>query len=357
MKLRLHPITERKLKRFRSIKRGYLSLVVLVTFIAMTLFAELFISNRALIVKHEGQYYFPTYGDMIPGRTFGVPGATGDGEANYKKLQAQWENENSENFVIMPIVPYSPYEIDSSFVDLDIGQGACRPPSIQSRHFLGTDTFGRDVLARIIYGFRMTIWFSIGVVTAEYAIGIAIGCAMGYIGGWFDSILQRICEIISSTPTLFLILIISAMIRPNIFILAAIFVLLGWIGMSYLMRMLTYKEKAADYVMAVRSLGASHSRIIFRHILPNTTSVLVARLPFALIGGISLLTSLDFIGFGLPAPTPSWGELLSQGRANLQYPWIMFSIVTTIAIALILTTFVGEAVREATDPKAHTVYE
>lgn len=357
-KFKLHPITERKLKRFRSIKRGYYSLIILSAMIILTLLAELMINNRALVVKYEGEYFFPTYGEAILGKTFGFEGFGADSETDYKALKEKFEKEKSGNFVIMPLVPYDPYEIDSRFVDSTTSTGAAQPPSFSSGHVLGTDAYGRDLLARITYGFRMTIWFSLGVVIAEYLIGIFIGCSMGYIGGWFDSIAQRLCEILSTTPFLFVVIIIAALMRPNIFLLAGIFVFFGWIGMSYLMRMLTYKEKAADYVMAVRSLGASHSRTIFRHILPNTTSVLVSRLPFSLISGITALTALDFIGFGLPAPTPSWGELLAQGKANMvEFPWILASIVVTLAVALILTTFVGEAVREATDPKAHSVYE
>ena len=191
----------------------------------------------------------------------------------------------------------------------------------------------------------------------NYTIGITIGCTMGYFGGKFDLIFQRIIEIWDNVPFLYVIIIIASIVIPSFMILLLIMAFFGWIGITWVMRTMTYKEKNREYVMAIRSLGASHARIIFRHIIPNTISVIVTYAPFAISGGIVSLTSLDYLGFGLPAPTPSWGELLSQGWRNMEAWWIVSSVVAALVITLMTVTFIGEAIREAFDPRLHTSYE
>ena len=180
---------------------------------------------------------------------------------------------------------------------------------------------------------------------------------MGYFGGWFDILLQRIIEIWSTVPFLYVVIIISSIVVPNFWWLISIMVIFGWMGMTWTIRTVTYKEKSRDYVLAARALGASDLRIIFRHILPNTVSIMVTYIPFSISGGIVALTSLDYLGFGLPPPTPSWGELLQQAWANFSAWWLGFSVITAMVVTLVAVTFVGEAVREAFDPKMHTVYE
>lgn len=347
--MNINPLTLRKINRFRSIRRGYFSLIFLVFIITLSIFSELFISQRALVVYYEGDLYFPTYGEILPGETFGLDYQY---ETNYRDLELQFKQEESSNFVLLPLVPYGPYEIE-------IRENDYPPfaPSIQSKHYLGTDTVGRDIVARLFYGFRICILFSLLLLVINFSVGITIGCMMGYIGGKFDLIFQRIIEIWSSVPFLYIIMIISSIIVPNLPILVLIYVAFGWMGLTWYMRTSTYKEKARDYVMAARALGASNRRIIFKHILPNSVSLIVTFIPFSVAGGISGLTALDYLGFGLPAPTPSWGELLQQGTTNLQATWIISSIVTALVVVMVCITFVGEAIREAFDPKQHSTYE
>ena len=344
-----NPQTLRKLKRFRSIKRGFFSFIIILSLIAVSLFAELFVNNRALMVRYQGRLYFPTYGEMIPATHFGLKQ---DYETNYRELKQRFKDGNAGNWLLMPPVPFNPYEND-----LKENEFPPLPPSFREKHFLGTDSAGRDVLARLVYGFRMAIFFSILLMVVNYILGISIGCAMGYFGGKFDLFFQRIIEIWSNMPFLYVIIIISSILAPNLFLLILIMALFGWMGITWTMRTVTYKEKARDYVLAARALGASNRRIIFKHIIPNTIAIIVTFAPFSVIGGITALTGLDFLGFGLRPPAPSWGELLQQGLANLDAWWIGGSVIFAMFITLLTVTFVGEAVREAFDPKLHTTFE
>jgi microcin C transport system permease protein len=343
----MNPATLKKIKRFRSIKRGFWSFVILLIMIFVSFFAEVFINSRAIMVYYNGKLYFPTYTQMIPGSVFGLGY---EYETNYRDLKTKFEN--TSNFVVMPPVPYNPYENDLKF-----NSYPPFPPSFKEKHFLGTDNVGRDIFARLVYGFRTAIIFSFVLLLLNYTIGITIGCSMGYFGGKFDLIFQRIIEIWSNVPFLYVIIIIASIVIPSFMILLLIMAFFGWIGITWVMRTMTYKEKEKEYVLAMRTLGASHARIIFKHIIPNTISVIVTYAPFAISGGIVSLTSLDYLGFGLPAPTPSWGELLSQGWQNMEAWWIVSSVVAALVITLMTVTFIGEGIREAFDPKLHTVYE
>jgi microcin C transport system permease protein len=347
--MKINPLTIKKIKRFKSIKRGYYSFIIFTVMIFVSLSAELLVNNRALIVHYEGQFYFPTYGDLIPGKKLGLDY---DYETNYRQLAEQYAIENSGDWVLMPIVPYNAFENDlreDAFPPF--------PPSVKEKHYLGTDAVGRDVVARLVYGFRIAIFFSLGLLLANYTIGVSIGSAMGFFGGRFDLFFQRIIEIWSNVPFLYVIIIISSIMVPNFFMLILIMAFFGWIGITWTMRTVTYKERAREYVLAARALGASNVRIIFKHIIPNTIAIIVTFAPFAVSGGIVALTSLDYLGFGLPPPTPSWGELLQQGWTNLDAWWISGSVIAAMTLTLITVTFIGEAVREAFDPKLHTIYE
>lgn len=347
--MKLNPLTLKKIRRFRSIKRGYYSFIVITVMILISVFAEVLVNKRALIVHYQGKYYFPTYAPMTPGTTFGLDYAY---ETDYRELKRRFRDEGEGDWVLMPIVPYDAYENDLREDDYPPF-----PPSIKERHYLGTDTVGRDVFARLVYGFRIAILFSLLLLLANYTIGISIGSAMGFWGGKFDLIFQRIIEIWSNIPVLYVIIIISSIVVPNLFMLILIMAFFGWIGMTWTMRTVTYKERAREYVLAARALGASNLRIIFKHIIPNTIAIIVTFAPFSVSAGIVALTSLDYLGFGLPPPTPSWGELLQQGWANLDAWWMVGSVVAAMIVTLITVTFVGEAVREAFDPKLHTTYE
>jgi microcin C transport system permease protein len=348
--LRLNPLTVRKLRRFRSIRRGYVSLIVLVAMILLSAVAELFVNSRALAVQYEGRWYFPTYGAFVPGDEFGLGYAY---EADYRELRERFLAEGSGNRVVLPLIPYSPVEnayAGEFFMP--------RPPDAARRHYLGTDTQNRDVLARLIYGFRYAMLFAFGFLGGVYLLGIVLGCLMGYFGGAFDLLVQRLIEVWSNINFLYVVIIITSIVRPTLGLLLVITVAFSWTSMTYYMRTSTYKEKARDYVAAAQVLGAGPGRIIFRHILPNTLSTVVTFIPFTVAGAISALTALDFLGFGLPPPTPSWGEMLRQGTQTLKVaPWIVSSAFAAMVLVLVLVTFVGEAVREASDPKRFTVYE
>ena len=344
-----NPLTIKKIRRFRSIKRGYYSFILLALVILFSFFAEIFVSNRAIVVKYEGQYFFPTYGNMLPGTTFGLDYAY---ETNYRDLALRFEAGEKGNWVILPPVPWNALEND-----LRQGDYPPFPPEPSRKHYLGTDTVGRDILARLIYGFRIAIIFSMLLLVANYTIGISIGCAMGYLGGKFDLFFQRIIEIWSNIPFLYVVIILSSVMVPNFYMLIGILAFFGWMGITWTMRTVTYKEKEREYVLAARALGASNARIIFRHIVPNTLAIIVTYAPFAISGGIVALTSLDYLGFGLPPPTPSWGELLQQGWANMSAWWIVASVIGAMTLTLLAVTFIGEAIREAFDPKLHATYE
>ncbi|WP_439100396.1 ABC transporter permease [Congregibacter sp.] len=353
--LNINPQTLKKLRRFRHIRRGYYSFLLLAGLMVLLAFGELLINSRALLVNYEGELYFPVYTAFHPGTDFGLDY---DYEVNYRELKETFAEDGSGNWLLMPLVPYNAYENHAP-------GGIFKPlaPNAQQQHYLGTDTTSRDILARLFYGTRIALIFSIGFMLSVYLIGIAIGCSMGYFGGVFDLLFQRVIEIWSNVPFLYMVIIIFSVIPAafsvptRIAILLAVMVLFSWTGMTYYMRTETYKEKARDYVAAARVIGASNSRIIFRHILPNVLSTLVTFMPFTIVGAVSAITALDFLGFGLPPPTPSLGELLKQGTANLRTaPWIVISAFGTLVALLTLVTFVGEAVRESFDPKTYSIY-
>jgi microcin C transport system permease protein len=353
---RLNPQTVKKLQRFRHIKRGYYSFLALCGLLVLLALGELLVNGRALIVSYQGELYFPTYTQFHPGTDFGLDYSY---EANYRDLKRHFQAQVGENWVLMPLIPYNPYENHAP-------GGIFRPlpPSAELQHYLGTDTTSRDILARLFYGTRIALLFSIAFMVCVYLIGISIGCAMGFFGGVFDLVFQRLIEIWSNIPFLYMVIIVfsvipgSVSLSSRISILLVVMVLFSWTGMTYYMRTETYKEKSRDYVAAARIIGASNSRIIFRHIMPNILSTLVTFMPFTIVGAISAITALDFLGFGLPAPTPSLGELLKQGTANLRTaPWIVISAFGTLVALLTLVTFIGEAVRESFDPKTFSTYQ
>ena len=221
-------------------------------------------------------------------------------------------------------------------------------------HLLGTDDRGRDVFARMVYGFRISMAFALIVTFFSYIIGISIGALLGYYGGKFDIIVQRIVEVWSAMPFLYTVMIVAAIVVPNFGMLAGILVAFGWMGMTYYIRAEFLREKSKDYVAAARAIGCTDSTIIFKHILPNALTPVISFAPFAIVANISSLVSLDFLGFGLPAPTASWGELLGQGLANLEKPWLILSPIIAFFVTLLLVSFIGEAIREAFDPKQYS---
>ncbi len=231
-------------------------------------------------------------------------------------------------------------------------------PSLKDRHFMGTDTGGNDILAQLFGGWQILLQANVIYLSVTYAIGVSLGCAMGYFGGRFDMLVQRGIEVLSNLPFLYVVIIIASVIkRPPMPVLVGVLCIFSWIGMTYYLRTATYREKARDYVAAARLMGAGTGRIIFRHILPNTIAIVVTLLPFSVTGLIGSLTALDYLGFGLPIEYPSWGRLLAEGADNLSSPWIVSGGFFGTVVILVLVTFVGEAVREAFDPKKFTTYK
>ena len=337
-------ILQKRWQKFKSLKRGYYSLIILSSLYILSFLLPVLINNKAIIVKYNDNYYFPILTGYIPGKTFGqdVPG-----EAKYRPLKKRFDDSESNNWLILPLYPYSPYEDITSD-----GNKMYEPPS--SKHWLGTDNTGRDVFSRLCYAFNISISFALILTVLNYLFGILIGGCMGYYGGKFDLFFQRIIEIWSSLPMLFVIIIISSIIKPSFFLLIGIYTLVNWISMTYLMRAEFYREKSKDYVAAALSMGQSDFKVMFKHILPNSLVPIITYFPFSVVAGISALVGLDYLGFGLAPPTPSWGQILDVGLQNISKWWMVFSPVAAQFLTLLSIVFIGEGVREAFDPKVYS---
>ena len=379
-------ILQKRINRFKSIKRGYYSLIILISLYVLSICAPIIFNSKAIMVKYNDDYYFPLFNSIFNNKNieakdlgqFEIKGKKKYGQPHYRLLKKQYQKENNGNWVIMPLYPYDPYEEvisekDEEFTDMN-GNGVWDPSEDfidengngiadkykytnfpNSQHLLGTDNQGRDVLSRLIYGFNISITFAIVCCFLSYIIGIIIGGTLGYFGGKVDLFGLRIIEIYGSIPFLFMLMILATFIKPNVYILASMYVFLtGWIGITWYVRGEFLREKSKDYVSAAVSMGQSHWNVMFRHILPNSLTPVITFAPFAIIGYISALVSLDYLGFGLQPPTPSWGELMAQGRNNLQYWHLIISPLFSIGATLFLITFIGEAIREAFDPKVHS---
>jgi microcin C transport system permease protein len=333
-------IFRKRLRKFRSLRRGYFSFLFLLVMYLISFFCPFLMNNKALIVNYDGKTYFPVF-KYYAGREFGQDIY---GEADYRKLKLSFEEEGGDNWVLMPPYPYSPYEHL-----LDLPGEPPHPPS--KAHWFGTDTSGRDVFVRLAYGFTISISFALVVVVFCYTIGISIGAMLGYFGGKFDIIMQRFVEIWMAMPFLYTIMIVSSIVQPNFLLLAFVLTLFGWMGMTFYIRGEFYREKAKDYVSAAISMGANDFAVIFKHILPNALTPVISFAPFAVVGYIGALVALDYLGFGLPPPTPSWGQMVQQGMQNIFDWWLVFFPLGALFITLLLVVFIGEAVREAFDPK------
>lgn len=333
-------IFQKRLRRFKSMKRGYYSFLIIITLYIISFFFPLIINNKALVVRYEGSLYFPVI-NYYSGAFFNqdVPG-----EANYRQLKIEFK-EQKGNWVIMPLYPYGPYESL-------MGELPGEPPhSPRASNWFGTDASGRDVFARMAYGFNISLSFALLLTFINYSIGIIIGGLLGYYGGVFDIIAQRFIEIWSALPFLYTVIIITSIVRPSFFLLVILMSMVGWVGMTYYLRGEFYREKAKDYVSAAVSMGATDREIMFKHILPNALTPVIALFPFTIVANIGALVGLDFLGFGLAPPTPSWGEMFNTGLENIFDWWLIASPLAALFFTLLLVVFVGEAVREAFDPK------
>lgn len=449
-----NPVTVRRIRRFKEIKRGYYSLIILLGLSGLAALDQVIVGKEALAVRYNGNWTFPAFtAKPFKGSDFGIDGEMADAPVNYRmlKISLKKEKSKSDGRVIMPLIPFGAtddtlkprsralvlreglyYESGSKkpyfglaarYYDLEKGQFHMRftlrngrfsgavdgwdsedesvysaeyakgekitekerytgegkvedflamesgelravkyppaPPIWESRNYLGTTSQGYDVLAYLYGGLQVNFKAALIFLPIVYTIGIVLGMLMGYLGGWFDLVVDRIIEIFSNMPFLFVVIIFSSMV-PEQFkglpVILTILIIFGWMGITALMRTAAYRDKERDYIAAARVLGASTPRIIFRHLLPNTVAIIVTLVPFTMSALISSLTALDYLGFGLPPQYATWGRLLADGLSNLSAPWLVSSTFIALVGMLILITFIGEAIREAFDPKKYSYY-
>ncbi|MBW2066710.1 MAG: ABC transporter permease [Deltaproteobacteria bacterium] len=336
---RISPLTRRRLMNFRANSRGYWSLWIFLTLFVMSLFAEFIANDKPLLLRYDGKFYFPVLFEY-PETTFGGFLPT---EADYRDPEVA-ELIEKKGWMIWPPIPYS-YDT----INYDLKVPAPAPPSADN--WLGTDDQGRDVVARLIYGFRISVLFGLILTVISSLVGIAAGAVQGYFGGWIDLLFQRFIEIWSGLPILYLLIILASVVEPNFWWLLGLMLLFSWMSLVGVVRAEFLRVRNFDYVRAARALGVSDAMIMFRHILPNAMVATLTFLPFILNGSITTLTALDFLGFGLPPGSPSLGELLNQGKNNLQAPWLGITAFMVLAVMLSLLIFIGEAVRDAFDPR------
>ena len=447
-----NPVTMRRIRRFKEIKRGYYSLIILIALGGLAALDQIIVGKDALAVRYKGEWYYPAFSTKTyNGSDFGVEGELADAPVNYRKLKLAFKASGDEprGRVIMPLIrfgatddtlpprsralvqrqgiyyesgsnkPY--YGLAARYYDVEDSKAHLRytlrkgifsgavdgwntdeervygaeyykgekiktrftgegeeedflnlesselramkyhpaPPIWEERNFLGTTSQGYDVLAYLYGGLQVNFKAALIFLPIVYAIGITLGMLMGYLGGLFDLIFDRLIEVFSNIPFLFVVIIFSSMV-PEKFrglpIILSILIVFGWMGITSLMRTAAYRDKERDYIAAARVLGAGTPRIIFRHLLPNTVAIIVTLVPFTVSSLVSSLTALDYLGFGLPAKYATWGRLLSDGLSNLSAPWLVSSAFFVLVALLILITFIGEAIREAFDPKKYTYY-
>ena len=443
------PMSLRKFQRFKSIRRGHVSLMILIGLILIAMLDQVIVGKRALAVYYDGELHFPAFKQ---GQYSGVDfGGDQKSEADYRQLNQSWEASGSDNWALMPLVPWDPVLDSQDLVKVSLekaedGQyyqegkdqpysgnaytyyledenrkhmvykfrngvqkGRCEgyaingdralkeewlnaervsreffggmdaatfdaaqvtpitvvlypalAPSLKTSHYLGTDTKGWDIAATIFGGFQVVLKAAMLYLIVSYSVGLSVGCMMGYFGGKFDMISQRFIEVLANIPFLYVVMIINNRLEPDqrtIGVIVGVMCIFSWIGMTFYMRTATYREKSRDYVAASKLLGASTPRMIFCHIIPNSISTIVTLIPFSFAAVTASLTALDFIGFGLPEKYPSWGRTLGNGVENLDAPWIVISVFACMVTILLLVTFVGEAIREAFDPKKFTYYK
>ena len=360
--MNLSPINQRRLANFRANKRGWWSFWIFLVLFILTLGAEFIANDRPIIVSYKGELMVPALVDY-PESKFGGFFAT----TNFRDPFIAEEIE-ANGWMIWPPVRFSYHTVDTNIAFsgtnppswMLTGEQICQryplgtedPNCVSGNyHYLGTDDRGRDVLARLIYGFRISILFGFALTIASSIIGVGAGAVQGYYGGWLDLVAQRLIEIWTSVPSLYLLLIISSVIAPSFWVLLGILLLFSWVSLVGIVRAEFLRARNFEYVNAARALGVSNRTIMWRHLLPNAMVATLTFMPFILSGSVATLTSLDFLGFGLPPGSPSLGELLAQGKNNLQAPWLGLTGFFTIAIIMTLLVFIGEAVRDAFDPR------
>ena len=337
--LKISPLTRRRLMNFHANRRGFWSLWIFLGLFTITLFAEFVANDKPLLVRYDSTFYFPIFYEY-PETVFGGFLPT---EADYRDPEVA-ELIREKGWMVFPIVPYS-YDT----INYNLPVPAPAPPSRDN--WLGTDDQGRDVVARLIYGFRISVLFGLILTLLSSIVGVMAGAVQGYFGGWVDLLFQRFIEVWQGLPILYLLIILASVVEPNFWWLLGLMLLFSWMALVGVVRAEFLRVRNFDYVRAAKALGVSDTMIMFRHILPNAMVAALTFLPFILNGSITTLTALDFLGFGLPPGSPSLGELLNQGKANLQAPWLGITTFMVLAVMLSLLIFIGEAVRDAFDPR------
>jgi microcin C transport system permease protein len=365
--IRISPLNKRRWQNFKANRRGYWSLWIFLVLFVISLFAEFVANDKPIFIDVNGHYYFPVF-VTYPDTTFGKPGDPNlfGTAADYRDPYLVGLLKKADATVIWPPIhfsyntqvshPPSPFPSKPTWLltkqdcEFAAKHGFAKCGQLEY-NWLGTDDGGRDVMARLIYGFRISVLFGLCLTIVSSIIGVAAGAVQGYFGGWTDLLFQRFIEIWNSIPSLYLLLIISSVLVPGFFVLLGILLLFSWVSLVGLVRAEFLRGRNFEYIMAARGLGVSNATIIFRHLLPNAMVATLTFLPFILSSSVMTLTALDFLGFGLPPGSPSLGELLSQGKANIQAPWLGLTGFFALAIMLSLLIFIGEAVRDAFDPR------
>nr|WP_181701724.1 ABC transporter permease [Chthonobacter albigriseus] len=361
-RFQLSPINRRRLDNFKANRRGVWSFWIFLALFVLSLFAEVIANDKPLLVSYKGETLYPVLVDYPEEKFGGFLAIT-----NFRDPFIQ-DEINANGWMVWPPIRYS-----YSTVNTEMPRPAPSPPwwmmereelcsrypmgvddpncTLGNFNWIGTDDQGRDVVARLIYGFRISVLFGMILAVISSVVGVAAGAVQGYFGGWVDLVFQRFIEIWTSIPTLYLLLILAAVMTPSFFILLGIMLLFSWVALVGVVRAEFLRARNFEYVRAAKALGVSNGTIMWRHMLPNAMVATLTFLPFILNGSITTLTSLDFLGFGLPPGSPSLGELLAQGKNNIQAPWLGFSGFIVISVMLSLLVFVGEAVRDAFDPR------
>jgi len=337
--MQLSPLNKRRFNNFKSNKRGWYSLWIFSFLFLISIFADFIANDKPLLVRYDKAFYLPIiyeYPETIFGGDF-------ETEADYRDPYVT-NLINSKGWIIMPIIPYS-----YNTIIRDLNFPAPAPPS--QKNWLGTDDQARDVLARLIYGFRISILFGFTLTFFSMIIGVSAGAVQGYFGGKTDLFFQRFMEIWSAIPTLYVLIILASIVQPNFWWLLIILLIFSWMGYVGVVRAEFLRARNFDYVRAAKALGVSNLTIMFRHLLPNATVATITFLPFSLSASVTALSGLDFLGFGLPPGSASLGEMVNQGRNNLQAPWLGLTSFFTLGLMLGLLVFVGEAIRDALDPR------
>lgn len=336
--MQLSPINQERWRRFRKNRRGYWSLWVFMVLFMISLFADFIANESPIMVRYQNQNYYPiftTYSELEFGGEF-------DLAADYRDpFLADIINE--DGWMIWPLIRFN-------YRTINYNLPSPAPSAPTWENWLGTDDRGRDVVARLLYGFRISVIFGFALTLLSSVVGITLGVIQGFYGGKVDLIGQRMIEVWASMPSFFILIIVASLVQPTFLILLAILLLFSWMSLVGFVRAESLRARNFEYVQAARALGLSNTAIMFRHVLPNALVATVTFLPFILAGSVTTLTSLDFLGFGLPPGSPSLGEMVNQGKTNLRAPWIGISVFITLSLLLTLLVFIGEAVRDAFDP-------